>query len=335
MRFDPRRYPGTPPQGPTLVLEGSCHAVHATGSVERPVEPVGDAPRAPVLDPGRIRWSLAYGSNAAPDRLVDKGLDRLGAVLLPASVLGWRRVWEARRSSTTAVPLTLAPAPGERLDAWVVGLDADDTDRLDTSEGRGTRYGLGRLGPAAVAGRFLLDDVLAYVATSATSLITVGGVALGYPDHDQASALRHLGLPGRTTLAARATGEEIVGPWPGTPLVDLPLFAYGTLQPDGRHHGRVAQLTDVVGTAEAVGEVIDTVHGWPAARFDRPGSVAGTLLAPRTSADAVRLYDTTDRLEGVPHLFRRVAVRVNCGGDERWAAGYEWAEERLPERGGA
>lgn len=34
----------------------------------------GSAPgRYPIGEPGAVRWSVAHGSNACPDRVVDKG----------------------------------------------------------------------------------------------------------------------------------------------------------------------------------------------------------------------------------------------------------------------
>lgn len=326
MRFDPATYPGRPPEGPTLVRRGGRHTVRVDGTADAPLSVPSGIAGAEVLEPGAVRWSLAYGSNADPDRLVDKGLDQKGAVLLPASVLGHRRVWEARRTTSTgAVPLTLGTAPGIRLDTWVLGVHVDDTAALDRSEGRGSNYALGRVGPVAVSDRFLIADALAYGPTGRTSLVSIEARPATYPEVDQAAA----GVLTDDATTARLRGEPLrdphEGPWPETPLEDLPLFVYGTLRPGGRYWPQVEDLVEVVGEASCPGSVVPTRFGWPAADLSGSGRFDGVLLQPRGPAEARDLVAVTDEIEGAPTLFRRRAMPVRVGGIDRWALVYEFA----------
>lgn len=374
-RFPAESYPGRPPPGPVLVFRGRLWPVVVDGEAGRPVRlaaagesraeaaswpvevdglerpdrqaasaPRGNTPHAAVLAPGRVRWSLAYGANADPRRLVDKGLDQRGALLLPAALRGWRRVWEARRSPVTgAVPLTVQPDPGARLDVWVLGVDRDDTARLDASEGRGQRYMLARVGPVAVAARFLLDAAPAYAPTAATRVLAGTGGPAAWPGTDQRGAARLLAA-GRSAPAvrpaaggawARADGGVVEGGgWPSTPLADLPLFVYGTLQPGGQRHRAVAEAVRVVGPAVARGTLFRTPHGWPAAQFVEDGApLHGTLLAPVSAAAAAGMVAAADAIEDAPRLFRRVAVAVDAGGGARWAMAYAWNRDQGPPPG--
>lgn len=325
MRFDPATYPGRPPQGPTLVHRGESRAVRVDGTADAPLSVPSGSEVADVLEPGVLRWSLAYGSNADPDRLVDKGLDEKGAVVLPASVVGHRRAWEARRTTSTgAVPLTLATAPGIRLDTWVLGVHMADTGALDRSEGRGSNYVLGRVGPVAVADRFLIADALAYGPTARTSLVSIEARPATYPEVDQQAA----GVLTDAGTTARLRGEPLrdphEGPWPETPLEDLPLFVYGTLRPGERYWPQVADLVEVVGEATCPGTVVQTRFGWPAADLSGAGRFDGVLLEPRGPVAARDLVAVTDEIEGVPTLFRRRATPVRVGDADRWALVYEF-----------
>lgn len=330
MRFDPASYPGRPPETPTLVFAGRSWPLVVDGTTDAPFDRPAGAEAADVLTPGAVRWSLAYGSNADPDRLVDKGLDGRGAIVLPASVLGRRRAWEARRATTGAVPLTLVSAPGVRLDVWLLGIHVDDTATLDSSEGRGGNYLLGRVGPAAVADRFLVPDALAYGPTTGTSVVSVEARPATYPELDQRAA----GVLADDATTARLRIEPLHpphrGPWPSTPLEDLPLFVYGTLRPGERYWPRISDLVVVVGDATCAGRVVPTRFGWPAADLAAPGRFDGVLLRPRDPGAARSLVEVVDRIEDAPRLFRRRAVPVGTEGGRRWAMVYEWASSDPP-----
>lgn len=259
---------------------------------------------------------------------MDKGLDSLGALLVPASVLGWERAWEARRTASTgAVPLTLHRAPGHRLDAHVLGVAVTDVDRLDASEGRGRNYTLGLIGPAAVAARFHLEDVLAYGPTASTRLLLSRGAVATYPALPQGVVAALADDPEPVTLAAEPL-ERVASDWPDTPLGDLPLFVYGTLQPGMSRWSTIAHLVEVVSPAEARGSLVGTVFDWPAASFDGTGVVYGTLVRATSAAAAVELFLAADRIEDVPRLFRRVAAPVSVDHRTVWAAAYAWNTEQ-------
>ncbi|MFO7960867.1 MAG: gamma-glutamylcyclotransferase family protein [Nitriliruptoraceae bacterium] len=229
--FDPRSYPGPRASGPVLVHDGRVVAL------DLDVWAAGTA--APVLsEPERISFVVAYGSNAAPRRLHDKRLDVDGAVLLPARLRGYVAAFEARRTGYGAIPLTLVPEPGAVIDTWVLGLLPAATGLLDRTEGRvpehtpaqvrpeladgrfappGT-YQLGRVGRVEVAGRWYLEDALAYLPGRATRVqCHDDGRWRTWPGLDQAAAAEHLDRGG-SSRPAPPVAAPVLGPWPRTPL---------------------------------------------------------------------------------------------------------------------
>lgn len=377
--FDPRRYPGPRASGPVLVHDGALHPLVLDGPAHAPLRIADAASSAtsassisairpssapsppPILaDLQRRRWSVAYGSNASPGRLVAKGLDRAGAVLLPARLAGFAPAFEHRRTVYGSVPLTLVPITCGVHDTWVLGLPADATDLLDRTEGRvpdgapltvgpesgdgrfappGT-YQLARVGEVAVADRFVLRDALAYLPGPATRVQVVDERRWRtWPRWDQSAAVVHVDASGPDRPAPDVE-EAVLGAWPTTPLTDLPLFVYGTLRPDGVAWGRIADLVRVVGPATTVGALYDLGRGWPAATFDDPvaggprstARIRGVLLAPRGPVAATELFERADRYEGVPELFTRTSIQVDGSWGRSWAAGYAWAG---PEPAGA
>jgi hypothetical protein len=240
--FDPASYPGPRPGAPVVVHEGHLHDVEVVGGTAAELRSRVDAP---VLEPEALRWVVAYGSNASPPRLVSKGLDRRGAVLLPAHLDGWVPAFEHRRTGYGAVPLTLVPAAGTTTATWLLGVHVDDTDVLDRSEGRPPHevatsaraeprrvgaepddlhlaptgaYRLGRVGTVHVAGRWQLEDAVAYLPGPDTEVqVDEGGRWRTWPTVDQAAAAEHLatGGPSRPAPTVAAT---VVGRWPRTVL---------------------------------------------------------------------------------------------------------------------
>lgn len=199
--------------------------------------PLAPAAVLAVVAEPRWRWVVAYGSNASPARLIDKHLDRRGAVLLPAVCSGWVPAFEQRRTGYGSVPLTLVPQPGVTTPTWLLGVDVADTGRVDRSEGRvpdgGTAierddrhhapphaYVLAHAGPvhvpAASTGgvELRLDDAVAYLPGPATRVqVDAAGRWRTWPQVDQLGAVAHLDADGpwRHPPAAR---RIVGGPWP-------------------------------------------------------------------------------------------------------------------------
>ncbi|MTV27017.1 hypothetical protein FTX61_16575 [Nitriliruptoraceae bacterium ZYF776] len=209
--FDPARYPGPRPDGPTLVHDGRVHPLH----LDHAAPHLRAAVDAPVLAGEVRRWVVAYGANASPGRLVDKGLDRRGAVLLPAVVTDHVPAFESRRTVYGSVPLTLVRQEGARTATWVLGVHVDDTDVLDRSEGRAIgSYRLGHVGVVAVADRFVLDDALAYLPGPDTVLQRdAAGGWRTWPQLAQADASAHLDAAG-PAVPAPTPSRTVAGDWP-------------------------------------------------------------------------------------------------------------------------
>lgn len=107
------------------------------------------------------------------------------------------------------------------------------------------------------------------------------------------------------------------------------LFVYGTLRP-GQQRWQFLEpfVTDEGHDESVVGALYNTGHGYPAARFDRSGTVLGRIypLHPDRLDAALELLD---EVEGaVIDLFCRVAISTSSG-IEAWA--YEYCgEPRFP-----
>lgn len=112
-----------------------------------------------------------------------------------------------------------------------------------------------------------------------------------------------------------------------------PLFVYGTLKPGQSRWPAIASDVAELGPCTTSGALIITRWGWPAADFAADGVVHGVAVRPHDDAAARRVLDVCDRMEDVPHLFRRVTVRVEVDGDEMDAVAYEWQPSRGPAPG--
>jgi gamma-glutamylcyclotransferase (GGCT)/AIG2-like uncharacterized protein YtfP len=396
--FDAAAYPGPRPEGPVLVHHGRVRRVAVDGPAETPIRPIADPDTAAEVGHGRVaddpsvlaalhevRWSVAYGSNASPGRLVSKHLTVEGALLLPARLCGWVPAFEGRRTGYGAVPLTLVPRAGAVTDTWVLGVPPGATDLLDLTEGRtetleeeavgggtpagaGTdgvhaappgSYRLGGVGEVAVADRFRLVTGFAYLPGPDTSVqVDEDGAWRTWPEVDQHGATEHLERGGPTT-AAPHVASPVIGPWPATPLRDLPLFVYGSLRPGRTAWHRIADRVRHLGPTHARGQLHDSGAGWPAATIEgsrpaarrgnardegvravdgpdddarRGGEVHGDLLEIAPGVDVPGLLAELDDYEGAPDLFERRAVPVVGAAGPRWALTYVWAGPRLPGR---
>jgi hypothetical protein len=224
-RFDPDLYPGRRPAGPTWVTDTDA----------RPLDV--DALCSDVDERDDRCWSVAYGANADPDRLRDKGLTGQGVALLPGLLRGWVAAFEARITGYGAVPLTLVPQAGAATATWLLGLPRSLTPQLDRTEGRvphgapcrvdpgagdahrappGT-YQLARVGTVEVAGVHRLEDALAYVPGPGTEVQVDRHGWRTWPAHDQASARRHLERGGPSAPAPQVA-RPVLGAWPATRL---------------------------------------------------------------------------------------------------------------------
>ena len=100
------------------------------------------------------------------------------------------------------------------------------------------------------------------------------------------------------------------------------LFVYGTLRPGQQRWPFLAPFVTDEGHDESVdGVLYDTGNGYPAARFDRVGTIHGRIypLDLDRLDEALRLLD---EVEGaVVDLFRRVAITTSSG-LEAWAYEY-------------
>jgi gamma-glutamylcyclotransferase (GGCT)/AIG2-like uncharacterized protein YtfP len=108
------------------------------------------------------------------------------------------------------------------------------------------------------------------------------------------------------------------------------LFVYGTLRPGQRRWPFLEPLVTDEGHDESVvGTLYDTGHGYPAAKFDRPGTIFGRVYPLKIDRldEGLKLLD---EVEGaVIDLFRRVAITTSTG-LEAWA--YEYCgEPEFPE----
>jgi hypothetical protein len=236
-RFDPARYPGRRPVGPTWVTDTTERTLDL-GALLEVDQPVGGPDDLPPGDRDDARcWVVAYGANGDPDRLRDKGLTRDGVALVPAVLRGWVTAFEARVTGYGAVPLTLVPRVGATTPTWVLGLPRRLTPVLDRTEGRahdgaparmdraagdahrappGT-YQLARVGTVEVAGTCQLANALAYVPGPGTEVqVDVEGWRT-WPVHDQASARRHLAHGGPSAPAPQVA-DPVPGAWPPTRL---------------------------------------------------------------------------------------------------------------------
>lgn len=103
------------------------------------------------------------------------------------------------------------------------------------------------------------------------------------------------------------------------------LFVYGTLRPGQQRWQHLAPFVIDDGRSDSVnGALYDTGRGYPAARFDRSGSIHGMVYTLRAERLDECLH-LLDEVEGaVIDLFHRVTVTTSSG-LAAWA--YEYGGE--------
>jgi hypothetical protein len=191
--FATRPYPGDIP-GWSYCIEN--------GYVRRLTPATGDY----VLDGGQTltHWLagrgqnyapvLAYGSNGCPGRLAEKFHDTQGdgCVLLRATLTGAVKVWSRKPSRAGSIPLTLAAAPGQQVEAHLMLIPEGDVAEMDSSEGRGGPfYKLARLDDCTLemSDGTRWDRPLAYVGHSERGPLLRSGSPVTCSQSDQGAAL--------------------------------------------------------------------------------------------------------------------------------------------------
>jgi gamma-glutamylcyclotransferase (GGCT)/AIG2-like uncharacterized protein YtfP len=103
------------------------------------------------------------------------------------------------------------------------------------------------------------------------------------------------------------------------------LFVYGTLRPGQQRWPFLEPFVTDEGHHESVdGTLYNTGNGYPAAKFDRPGTIFGRVY-PLNLDRLDEGLELLDEVEGaVIDLFRRVAITTSAG-LEAWA--YEYCGE--------
>jgi gamma-glutamylcyclotransferase (GGCT)/AIG2-like uncharacterized protein YtfP len=108
------------------------------------------------------------------------------------------------------------------------------------------------------------------------------------------------------------------------------LFVYGTLRPGQQRWPFLEPfVTDEGHDESVVGTLYDTGHGYPAAKFDRSGTIFGRVYPLKLDRldEGLKLLDDVEG--AVIDLFRRVAITTSTG-IEAWA--YEYCgETQFPE----
>ncbi|SDN39338.1 gamma-glutamylcyclotransferase family protein [Allokutzneria albata] len=265
---------------------------------------------------------LVYGSNQCPSKItwLRETLRLPGpAVVLRARCADLAAVWASGlRKRDGARPATLASAPGV-VETHAVWLATREQVRvLDVCEGRGTRYGLAKVGSGTITldDGSIVDGALSYVGLTGIRMpLLRNGAMVRCADVDQAAALALRGTIGQHGLSASfLDGEPDPDGWPDR------LFVYGTLQPGASAWRLLEPLADGPGTPHHLpGRLYDTGLGYPALRpGDGPG-VPGRVVGLREPATALRVLD---EYEGED--YRRVRVTL-AGGLVAWT--YVWTAE--------
>ena len=139
-------YPFDPPPG-SYVIDG------------RDPRPLRDGDIPP---PGDRHAVLAYGSNSSTRALLRKFAGDLHLPVLRGTLAGFEVVYSSHLSAYGSVPVTLHPAPGARIETFVVLVDDEQFVRLAETE---FNYAIRRLGGTRFTGPDIaVDDPIAFVS---------------------------------------------------------------------------------------------------------------------------------------------------------------------------
>lgn len=154
-------YPFETPGASYLYRDGDVQALEAGADAGAGL---GPEPRAPVI---------AVGANRAPAQLRRKLAALAGPQAAPV-VRGWLTgfdvVYSAHFTRYGAVPATLCPSPGTRVEVAVAWLTDEQLEAVHASESLGRNYAFGRVADVALeleapfAGGRALDEAHCYVS---------------------------------------------------------------------------------------------------------------------------------------------------------------------------
>jgi hypothetical protein len=124
---------------------------------------------------------LAFGSNAAPEQLKRKYANHSDVcfAVTKATLQDYDVVYSAHLTSYGAVPATLAPSPGTRLETWITWLDDDQLKHMHQTEmgaggGADVNYAYGHLQDVDLE----VDDLDAPISSVGVYLSNYGALAI-------------------------------------------------------------------------------------------------------------------------------------------------------------
>lgn len=163
--FASSAYPGHRPKFSFLFTSGGIYRLNV-----RILDRLLATRNLPALN--RRYAVLAYGSNACPGQLLDKGLTDVP--VLYGRLTGAQAVYAKRITTRGYVPATLVRKRGSRM-SWVTLLTAEQLARMDGSEGRPAVNALAEIPKVRfVVGNSRLEPLYAYV-NIADGVMIVGG----------------------------------------------------------------------------------------------------------------------------------------------------------------
>ncbi len=156
-------YPFSRPDHSYLFVDGAVQALRNPQAVSLDAA-LSQLGAAPLSERTAV---LAYGANAAPERLRHKfAAEQPGAVfpVLKARLFDFDVVYACHYSSYGALPATLAPSPGTVAEIALTYLDRDQLARMHETELSSRSYIYGRLAETVVQpeGLAALDVVHSY-----------------------------------------------------------------------------------------------------------------------------------------------------------------------------
>lgn len=316
-------YPGDRPLGSFVLLNGIVHPLHWQEG-EWMLQPKTDGEDWCGLDVwldslgaellAKRQACLAYGSNLCPDE-IQKFANNNPVVVLSGLLLGAAAAYCSTSRDDGQIPagvVSTYPNRGE-LHGLVL-VDAHQRRALDAKEGvsRGV-YQRGVI--AADSVDFVLENGTRWHGSLGVYLQGTRSLALKdeapvclteVNQHDFAT------LSGLGSTAVHGLDFAQVAEFPSLTSAGIPLFSYGTLQPNQFRYDAVANFIDAVSPDSIHGALVSTGQDYPGLVSSSDGEVLGTLLYPKQGQELFFL-DRCDAIEGHPLLFRRALTRTTSG----------------------